>query len=255
MLRVFVAAAVCAAVTTATNAGVMVIEGISTDSGALDGNLEAIETAGGSFPVTGFANAASTSTTNIVHWISGSAPATVGDAVSDQRADTGSLSNETLTYSLTPSDLTEAMFFIFNAGAGTGFQAPLTVGAVDGSGTPIGNLVSINSNTGTVNINDANPGTDDVILESEPFATYSAARPGSSTLFGRLLAGATVDLADFGVGDVSTIAGFVFDGENAAFANVNSLDINAVGLVSTIPEPTSLALLAVGAGVLLRRGR
>lgn len=233
-LKISTAALGCAAFVAGANAAL--VTGVTTDNGDPDGNVTAITTADGTLENLIFSSVATAaSQNNILAWVNGSLPATAEGALSDQRFDTGQLSSGATTiYSVAPVTADDELVIIFNSTFSPSFfQGPGVITAVDAGGVALGTVDA----SGSVGINDN-------------FTAITLQRNTGGDLGGRPIYGTTISIADFGVADISTIAGFQVPGDPSGGTNPNDFDVHLVG-INAIPEPASLGLLGAGALCLL----
>ncbi len=248
--NVLMTTAICGAMTTGADAAILVMTGYDTTPAFLASGTEAhvltsITDASGTYTDLSFTVTDDANNSNILYGVNGAAPASGNEALSDNRVDTGKLSVGQFTlFDLTESVVgSDKLFIIFNAGTTVFFQGPGQIVAEDSQGNALGSVV-VNENNSS----------NDTVLVGDVITTADLARVGSSTLLGRPMYGVTVDIADFGVSDPSTIAAFRIAGEITPNGTVDSFDINVVGIAA--PEPASAGLLITGlSGLCLRRRR
>lgn len=236
------------------DAAVSVITDIATTptflaSGTGSHVLDSITDATGTLGDLTFSTVTTANDSNITYGVNGAAPGTGNAALSDNQVDTGKLSvGGGTVFNVTPASASQKLFIIFNASSSSGFyQGPGLVTAVDSDGNALG-TVTVNDST------DGENGVNDVVTVGDAFTDSDLARVGAGTLFNRLILGVTIDVADFGVSNLSDIAGFTIAGEVHTNATVDNFDIQTVGLA--VPEPASMGLvLAALLSVFSRRRR
>ncbi|MEM9418142.1 MAG: PEP-CTERM sorting domain-containing protein [Planctomycetota bacterium] len=235
-LMMVAAVATCGTISIGADAGI--ITGYTTSNGAVDGNLQSITTADGTYNDLSFSTATNVLPTRVLSW-DGSAlpdPANVTEALSDERVDTGSLGTGAAIFNVSPTSGSDQLFIFFNAADRDDFYQGL------------GEIIALDSGGGTLGTVDLS-GT---VNRGDEIGAFTL-----DGITGRLILGTTVEVSAFGVADPTTIASFQVLGDgltDPGSGNTNvpgNIDTHMVG-VAVIPEPSALGL--AGAGLLCMFG-